>query len=135
MAETATTEQATETEEATEAQATQQGTDIEVSEAELPEAAERNVVGGRGQIDILLDASVSVAVYLGQTDVLVRDLLQMGAGSVVKLDKRVGEPVDLYVRGVMFATGSMVVVGDQLAVRVEEILSSAGDDEGQKDGT
>ena len=125
MAETATTEQATETEEATESQAAQTGADVEVNEAELPEAAERNTTGGGGQIDILLDASVSFAVHLGQADVPVRDLLQMGAGSVVKLDKRVGEPVDLYLRGVKFATGSMVVVGDQLAVRVEEILSSA----------
>ena len=135
MAETATTDQATETEEATEAQAAQPGANVEVSEAELPQAAERNVRGGGGQIDILLDASVSVAVHLGQTDVLVRDLLQMGAGSVVKLDKRVGEPVDLFLRGVKFAAGRMVVVGDQLAVRVEEILSSAEDDEGREDKT
>lgn len=94
-----------------------------VSEVELPQADPGIVPGAPGQIEILLDAQMSVMVELGRAEVLVRDLLALGAGSVIKLDRRKGEPVDLYLRGVKFATGNLVVVGDQLGVRVREILS------------
>lgn len=94
-----------------------------VSEAELPQACPGIVPGAPGQIEILLDAQMGVMVELGRAEVLVRDLLALGAGSVIKLDRRKGEPVDLYLRGVKFATGNLVVVGDHLGVRVREILS------------
>lgn len=67
-----------------------------------------------------------VLAQLGQVEIAVRDLLQMGPGSVIQLDKKAGEPVDLYLRGVQFATGTLVVVGDQLGVRIKEILSAPG---------
>jgi len=96
----------------------------EVQEAELPEAAEGNASGGGGQIDILLDTALEVSVCLGQAELKVREVLQLGPGSVVQLDKQAGEPVDLYLRGRQFATGTLVVVGDQLGVRIKEIAPS-----------
>jgi flagellar motor switch protein FliN/FliY len=94
----------------------------EVHEAQLPEAQPNDVRGGGGQIDILLDTAVEVSVRLGQVSIPARDLVQMSTGSVFALDKQVGEPVELLMRGIVFATGRLVVVGDQLGVKVEEIL-------------
>jgi flagellar motor switch protein FliN/FliY len=96
---------------------------VDVHDAELPEAADSGAKGSAGQIDILLDAPVTVSVEMGQVEVEIRDLLQVGRGSVLKLDRKVGEPLDLYLRGVRFATGDLVVVGEQLGVRIREILA------------
>lgn len=98
---------------------------IEVNEAELPQAEENIVPTGTGKIDVLLDTTMSVSASLGEVELKVRELLQLGAGSVLKLDKQVGEPVDLLLRGIPFATGTLVVVGDQLGIRIKEILSPA----------
>ncbi len=114
---------ATDTQDQTEE--TQDPSTAQVSEAELPEAADNGDRTGGGQIDILLDTTMSVSVCLGHAEVEVRQLLQSGPGSVLQLDKKAGEPVDLYLRGIRFATGNLVVVGEQLGVRIREILPSA----------
>ena len=98
------------------------GTTVDVQEAQLPEAAPAIVPGPGGQVDILLHATMAVTATLGQVSIQVSQLLQLGPGSVLKLERQVGEPIDLYLRGVRFATGHLVVVGDNLAVRVKEIL-------------
>jgi flagellar motor switch protein FliN/FliY len=98
---------------------------VEAHEAELPEADDAGTKSGTGQIDILLDTTIAVVARLGQVEIPVRDLLQMGPGSVIQLDKEVGEPVDLFLRGTRFANGTLVVVGDRLGVRIKEIVSSA----------
>ncbi len=67
--------------------------------------------------------AMTVTACLGEVDIPVRDLLQLGAGSVLKLDRLVGQPIDLYLRGIKFATASLVVVGEQLGVKIKEILS------------
>ncbi len=114
--------------EATEQETAPQDTaGVAVSEAELPEAADSGARVEGGQIDILLDTSVQVTARLGEAEANIRDLLQFGPGSVLRLDRKVGEPVDLYIRGIHFATAKMVVVGDQLAVRISEILPSVSD--------
>ena len=107
----------------------QQDAGVAVSDAELPEAADSGDRSGGGQIDLLLDATVTVAAQLGTASVEIRDLLQYGPGSVVQLDKKAGEPVELFLRGSHFATGTLVVVGDQLGVRIKEILPSASSDD------
>ena len=96
---------------------------LEVHEADLPEAADARQAPGGGQIDILLDSPMAVSACLGSARPAVRDLLEMGPGSVLKLDRQVGEPIDLFLRGIKFATGHLVVVGEQLGVRIKEILS------------
>ena len=75
------------------------------------------------QIDILLDTVMPVSVRLGQVSMPVRELLQLGPGSVLKLDKQAGEPVDVFLRNVKLATGHLVVVGDQLGIRLKDIFS------------
>lgn len=102
----------------------------QVQEADLPEVADACQSPGGGQIDILLDSPMSVTVCLGKARPAVRELLEMGPGSVLKLDRQVGEPIDLFLRGVRFATGHLVVVGDHLGVRIKEILATGQDAEG-----
>ncbi len=94
-----------------------------VQEAHLPGAAEAVVTAPAGQIEILLDALMTVTAMVGQAELPVRDLLQLGPGSVLKLDRRKGQPIDLYLRGVKFATGQLVVVGENLGVRINQILA------------
>jgi flagellar motor switch protein FliN len=98
---------------------------VEVAAPELPEAVARPGKAGGGQIDILLDTTMSVSACLGEAELPVRELLQLGPGAVVKLQRQVGQPVDLYLRGIKFATGNLVVVGDQLGVRIKDILPPA----------
>ena len=96
---------------------------VDVHDAQLPQVPETRTTGAPGQIDILLDTPIIVQAHLGEVQLQIKDLLQVGAGSVIKLDKQVGEPVELFMRGVCFAKGHLVVVGEQLGVRICEILS------------
>jgi flagellar motor switch protein FliN/FliY len=99
---------------------------VDAQEVELPEVEAAQVAAPGGQIDILLDTTMEVAARLGCTSMPAREVIQLGCGSVVTLDRRAGEPVDLLLRGVPFATGRLVVVGEQLGVKIEQILSPDG---------
>jgi flagellar motor switch protein FliN/FliY len=96
-----------------------------VQSVELSEATETDGGGApqrSGGLDILLDMDVPITVAIGQTEISVKRLLQLGAGSVLKLSKPVDEPVELYIRDTKFATGTVVVVDNQFAVRIKEIF-------------
>lgn len=92
-----------------------------VQTAEFSEAADTNVKGPGGSIDILLDMNVPITVTIGRTNISVRRLLQLAPGSVIKLDKSLDEPVELYLSGSKFATGSVVVVDGCFAVKIRQI--------------
>jgi flagellar motor switch protein FliN/FliY len=89
---------------------------------EFTETAETGVSGPGGSIDILLDMNVPVAVNIGRTEIPVRRLLQLGPGSVLKLNKSINEPIDLYLNENKFATGTVVVVDERFAVKITQIL-------------
>ncbi len=95
----------------------------QVQSVEFPEAAESESAGAGASIDILLDLNVPVTVAIGRKEVPVQRLLQLSPGSVLKLDKPIPAPADLYLKDTRFATGSIVVVDDRFAVRIKEILS------------
>ena len=99
-------------------------------EAEFSEAIDANVKGPGGSIDILLDMNVSVTVTIGETSIPVRRLLQLAPGSVIRLDKALDEPVDLYLSDSKFATGSIVVVDDCFAVKIKQIIGLEASVEG-----
>jgi len=107
----------------TEATETRTDTGKQVQSAEFTEAPVGAGVGPGGSIDILLDMDVPVTVGIGRAEITVRKLLALGVGSVVKLDKGVNEPADLYLKGSRFATGEVVVVDGRFGVRITHILA------------
>jgi flagellar motor switch protein FliN len=90
--------------------------------AEFTEAVDAPATGAGSSIDILLDMSVPVTVTIGSTMVPIRRLLHLGPGSVIKLDRSVDSPMDLYLKDTKFATGSIVVVDGHFAVKIKQIL-------------
>jgi len=101
---------------------TQGESKTQVQSVELSEAASTEAADSGGSIDILLDTDIPVTVAIGRTEIPVRRLLQLGPGSILKLDKSVDAPVELYLKDAKFATGNIVVVDDQFAVRIKQIL-------------
>jgi len=97
----------------------------EVQAAELPEAFDTGARRPAGQFDVLLDTAVEITAHLGAARLPARDVLTLGPGAVLTLDRQAGEPVDLILNGVRFATGHLVVVGDRLGIRLREILGPA----------
>jgi len=76
-----------------------------------------------GAIDLLRDVDLNVKIELGRTKMLVEDVLKLGEGSVVELDKLAGDPVDVYVNDQLVARGEVLVLNDNFCVRVNEIVT------------
>ncbi len=95
----------------------------EVQNVELEQVTEGMVPATEENLDILLDIHMPITVNMGRTVVPFRQLLQMGPGSVLQLDKAVGQPAEIYVQDIRFATGDIVVVDGCYAVRIKDILS------------
>jgi len=76
-----------------------------------------------GNISLLLDVPMTLTVELGRTTQLVQDILGLGEGSIIELDKLAGEPVDLLVNGKLIAKGEVVVIDENFGVRVTDIVS------------
>lgn len=80
---------------------------------------------GTRDIDFLLDIPLVVSVEIGRTKMLIKDLLQLGQGSVVEFDKLVGEPMEVLVNDKLIARGEVVVVNEKFGVRLTDISSPA----------
>lgn len=89
-----------------------------VTPAELSELGGGSPPGPAAGVDLLRDVELTVTVEVGRARTRVRDLLALQDGSVVELDRQVGSPVDLLVNGRVIAHGEIVLVADQLGVRV-----------------
>lgn len=100
----------------------QEDSKTQAQSAEFSEVKATGDTGAGGSIDLLLDVDIAVTVAIGQTEIPVRRLLKLGPGSVLELDKSIGEPADLYLRDTRFATGSVVVVDGRFAVKIQQIL-------------
>ena len=96
---------------------------VEVSPAEFGELGEAAPGDGKGRkIDLLLDVELDVSVELGRKIMIVGDILRLGKGSVIELNKLAGEPVDVLVNGKKLAEGEVVVVEDHFGVRLTHLL-------------
>jgi flagellar motor switch protein FliN/FliY len=73
-------------------------------------------------LDFVMDVPVEVSVEIGRRKMRIAEVLRIGAGSVLELDKIAGEPLDIYVNNRIVARGEAVVVGDHYGVRLTEIL-------------
>ena len=100
----------------------QEDSKTQAQSAEFSEVNATGDTGADGSIDLLLDVNIAVTVAIGKTEIPVRRLLRLGPGSVLELDKSIGEPADLYLRDTRFATGSVVVVDGRFAVKIQQIL-------------
>lgn len=92
--------------------------------------ASGSVLGGSGSFDdsgleMILDIPLEVSVELGRVKMVVKDVIELGSGSIVEIDKAAGEPVDIMVNGRLVAHGEVVVIEDNFGVRITEILSPA----------
>ena len=95
--------------------------------AETTETAVSAAPGGGGgtprNLDLLLDVPLEVTVEIGRTRLAIRELLQLGQGSVVELAKLAGEPLDVLINGRPIARGEAVMVNDRFGVRLTDIIS------------
>ncbi len=87
-------------------------------------AIEASVGHDVGALDFVLDVPLRVTVEIGSARMLVRDVLQLGKGSVVELDRMTGEPADVLVNERLVARGEVTVIEDRLAVKVVEVIGS-----------
>lgn len=84
-----------------------------------------------GELSLLYDLSMPVAIELGRTRLSVREILSLGRGSVIQLERLAGEPIDIFVGDRRFAEGEVVVVGEQFGVRITRILRAPSGDQAQ----
>ena len=78
---------------------------------------------GEKGLDFILDIPLTVAVELGRSKMLIKDLLQLGQGSVIELTKLVGEPLEVLVNQKLVARGEVVVVNEKFGVRLTDIVT------------
>lgn len=76
-----------------------------------------------GNLELILDINIEVKVELGRTRRKIKDVLELGPGSVVELERLAGEPVDVLVNDKLFAKGEVVVIDENFGVRITDILS------------
>ena len=93
-------------------------------EANFAELTAGEHAGGEVSINMLLDLSLPISVELGRTNMLVQEILRLGRGSVIQLERLAGEPIDIYVGSRRFAEGEVVVLGEQFGVRITRIVSA-----------
>jgi flagellar motor switch protein FliN/FliY len=79
-------------------------------------------------LSLLHDLTMPVAIELGRTRMSVQDILALGRGSVIQLERLAGEPIDVFVGDRRFAEGEVVVVGEQFGVRVTRVLHAGRSD-------
>jgi len=73
-------------------------------------------------LETVYDIPVQISVVLGKTSMQVNQLLKLGRGAVIELDRKVGEPIDIFVNNRLVARGEVVVVEDRVGVTMTEII-------------
>ncbi|SRR5690554_4635841 len=98
-------------------------------EAVVPPTAEKQGAaatnGAAAPIAVVYDLMLPVIIELGRTKMTIQEILELSRGSVIELDRLVGEPIDIYAGDRRFAEGEVVVIGEQFGVRITRILPSA----------
>ncbi len=103
--------------------------DADASVARTPQFTEfEQTIAGTSEVPIgmLLDLTLPISIELGRTTMTVQELLRLGRGSVVQLDRLAGDPIDIYVGDRRFAEGEVVVLGEHFGVRITRILTAGG---------
>ena len=101
--------------------------DVELSELVAPPSAMPDAASPRSayNLDAVFDIPVTVSVVLGKATMQVNQLLKLGRGAVVELDRRLGEAIDIYVNNRLVARGEVVMIDDnRLGVTMTEIIKT-----------
>lgn len=91
---------------------------------EFEESAE--VTQGTGpapDLDVIMDIPVTISMEVGNTQIPIRNLLQLNQGSVIELDRLAGEPLDVLVNGTLIAHGEVVMVNEKFGIRLTDVIS------------
>jgi flagellar motor switch protein FliN/FliY len=109
--------------EPTQVQEKPQAINIPPQGAHFEEAKSAPGAGASRDMDFLLDIPLEVTVQLGKTRMFIKDLLQLGQGSVIELEKMAGEPMEILVNNKLVARGEVVVVNEKFGIRLTDIIS------------
>jgi len=90
--------------------------------AQFSPLSTNGAVAATTNLDLLLGVTLRVAVELGRTKMTIEEILKLGPGSVVELDKLAGEPVDVLVNDRLIARGEVVVIDDRFGVRITDVI-------------
>lgn len=93
------------------------------SRAEFQQLSQSAQTAGKRNIDLLMDVALPISIELGRTKMPIGDILSLGPGSVVELNKLAGEPVDLLVNQKIVAKGEVVVIDENFGVRITQLIT------------
>lgn len=115
---------------ALEEQAAAEGDQEELTEDDIQSAPleylEDDAVGFEGDnpnLEVIMDIPVTIAMEVGNTEIAIRNLLQLNQGSVIELDRLAGEPLDVKVNGTLIAHGEVVMVNEKFGIRLTDVVS------------
>lgn len=103
----------------------QSGMPVDVQSAQFGDLSTSSggAPGEKQNVSMLLDVDLEIRVEIDRKQILVSDLLKIGKGSIIELEKSAGEPLDVYVNGRKFAEGEVVVVDDKFGIRITQLIS------------
>ena len=102
----------------------QASSDDDVKPAQMEELNTSAVaVEGAPDLDVIMDIPVNISMEVGNTEISIRNLLQLNQGSVIELDRLAGEPLDVLVNGTLIAHGEVVVVNEKFGIRMTDVIS------------
>jgi len=82
-----------------------------------------NQTEGAPDLDVIMDIPVRISMEVGNTEISIRNLLQLNQGSVIEMDRLAGEPLDVLVNGTLIAHGEVVVVNEKFGIRMTDVIS------------
>ncbi len=97
--------------------------EVNVKRAEFQQLRPSDEIVQKENVDRLMDVSLTLSVELGRKHMQIREILDLGPGKIIELDKLAGEPVDLLVNGKLLAKGEVVVVDENFGVRITDLIN------------
>ncbi len=100
---------------------------LNVKQAEFPDFSGKNAIASAGfgsNMNMLMGVQLEVSVVIGRAKQKIKDVLELGQGSVIELDKQTGSPAEIVVNGQLIAYGDVVVVGDNFGIRITDIVGT-----------
>lgn len=96
---------------------------VAVQPAQFANIGQNKLSNENSNIGLILDVPLTVTVELGSTKMKIKDILELGLGSIVELDKLAGDPVDIFVNGKLIAKGEVMVIDENFGIKVTDVVS------------